>query len=190
VEAGVLEVDGALRTTRTTVTGSGTLSGDGSVADVVMDGGTLAPGGRIGKLMTSSVTTVSPTSAFAFEIGGLSEVSGHDQVETTGSVALGDGVLAVQLVDGYIPAFGDKFLIWLNDGADSVATYFAGLSEGASFAADGSADPDDRWLISYVEGSMAGSSGNDISITYVPEPSVALTAGGALLALGMRRRRA
>ena len=189
VEAGTLQVDGNLLQTTTTVLPGGTLGGGGMVADVVMAGGTLAPGASAGQLTTGGLTTVSSSSVFAFEIGGLTPGTQHDQLATIGGVSLAGAVLNVSLIDAFVPVAGDKFLLWTNDGSDAFAGTFGGLPEGGTLSVLDTPDPTDFWLISYAENGMVGSSGNDISLTYVPEPSAALSAGAALAALGMRRRR-
>ena len=189
VEAGTLQVDGRLLQTTTTVQPGGKLGGGGAVADVVMAGGTLAPGASPGQLTTGSLTTVSAASVFAFEIGGMTPGTQHDQLVTIGGVDLAGAVLQVSLVNAFAPMQGDKFLLWTNDGSDAFGGTFGGLPEGGTLSVLDTPDPADFWQISYAENAMAGSSGNDISLTYVPEPSAALSAGAALAALGMRRRR-
>ena len=147
-----------------TVNPGGTLSGSGTAGAVVTSGGTIEPGSSAGTLSTGSVVTNNTN--FHFEIGGLTPGNGpgfHDQINTTGTIAL-DGTLVVSLIDGFVPATGDAFLIWANDTAlDPVTGTFAGLPEGGTFPVTDTANPDDYWTISYTESAAPGSDGNDIS---------------------------
>ena len=191
VDAGTLQVDGALQTTATTVNGPGTLAGSGSVADVTVNGGRVAPGSTTtrGRLTTGSLTTTGAGGVFAFDISGALAGSQYDQIASLGTVDLGSASLAVTLADGYTPGVNDSFLLWLNDGSDAFLGTFAGLSEGASFAAADTLDPNDFWTVTYSAATLPGSDGNDFALTYIPEPSSAFTAAAGLAALGLRRRR-
>ncbi len=72
---------------------------------------------------------------FEAELGGLTTCSGYDQLNVTGTVALGTTTtLSASLFGGYTPAaVGNSYTIINNDGTDAVTGTFAGLAEGATF---------------------------------------------------------
>ena len=115
--------------------------------------------------------------------------TGHDQINTTGIIDITDSTLVVSLT--LTPSFGDKVFLWLNDSTDAITGNFmwsgSPLVEGASL---------NSWVISYNDDSVSNptgfstNAGNDISLTYVPEPGTGvliLLAGSGFL---RRRRRA
>jgi hypothetical protein len=154
------------------------------VGPVTVGTGTISPGGSPGILHTSSITTSSGT-VFNMEINGDAAGTEYDQIITAGSIAL-DGTLVVALdFAGIAPL--DEFFIWLNDGTDPIggAGMFSGLPEGGSIPAGSGS-----FTISYLANGDLGAIGNDISLTYVPEPgSAALAAAAGAMVLGRRRRR-
>jgi fibronectin-binding autotransporter adhesin len=192
VSAGELRVNGSIVTSSLTTVSSGAiLSGSGSIGAITFAAGSsLRPGNSPGILNTGSASS---SADVYIEIGGPTAGNGsgfHDQINTTGSLTLDGGLLSITLVDSYVPNRNDTFDIWLNDDTDSIlgAGTFTGLAEGAQIfipETSGGQLDNDYWLISY-----AGSTGNDITLTYVPEPSSTLLAGATILfALGRRRRR-
>ena len=185
VNGGELRVDGSAAFSAMTVNLGATLSGSGTTGSVTSSGGIITP---IGRFSTGSFSS-DAASVFRFDVGGLTPATGLSQLATTGTVSL-NGDLAVTLTGGFVPDVLSKVLLWENDGSlDSVVGVFTGLPEGSQFAASGSADPDDYWTITYRESGLAGTDGNDIALTYVPEPgSAALALAGAVPFL--RRRRA
>ncbi|MBP7951706.1 MAG: PEP-CTERM sorting domain-containing protein [Verrucomicrobiales bacterium] len=198
INGGILEVNGAIRGSAFTVNAGGTLAGGGDgqftgrIGSLTLNaGGTVAPGSSPGILGTGNVTTNGGT--YAFEIGGLTRGFGHDQLVTDGTINLGASVatLKIDLISGYIPASGDTYYLWLNDGIDPVTGEFVGLPEGALFPVTDTGwltDPSDSWQISYVTDGD-GVHRNDIALTYIPEPSGALLTGGVVLLALLRRRR-
>ena len=184
VNDGTLAVNGSISGS-TEVSGTGTLSGTGIVGGVqISGGGTLAPGNSPGTLNTGNVT-FGGGSTFALEFA--SPTTG-DQLAVTGSVTLNSDV-ELTLGLAYTPVGADTFVVILNDGADAVerfgdSTFFAfggnQLAEGETFTTSGA-----DWTISYI-----GGSGNDVTLTVVPEPSsTLLLAGVGVVALARRRRR-
>jgi fibronectin-binding autotransporter adhesin len=192
VTAGELRINGSIASSSLTTVNSGaTLSGSGIVGPITLDvGSSLSPGNSPGVLTTGSATSSADVN---IEIGGPTPGNGtgfHDQIVTNGALALNGGNLSVSLVDGYVPSQTISFDIWLNDGADLIGGTgsFTGKPEGfgdpGSWPVPETADPLDFWSITY-----AGGTGNDIRLTYIPEPSSAfLAAAAGLLALNRRRR--
>jgi hypothetical protein len=120
-------------------------------------------------------------------IGTTAGLTGHDQVNVTGTVNL-SGSLATDFTAGtYVN--GDLLFILLNDSTDSINGTFAGLAQGALVANYGGYD----WSISYTADSTGNTftGGNDIALMAVPEPSIAALLGSfGALALFRRRRSA
>lgn len=163
-----------------TVNAGAILSGNGTVGGLTLNG-TVSPGNSAGILTTGAVSAAA-SSLYDMEINGLTPGTLHDQLSTMGTISL-NGTLVLTL--GYTPALNDKVFLWLNDGTETISGTFTGLAEGALIPSGG-----DFWKISYLDNGDAGSVGNDVSITYIPEPA---TTGLALLSLvgffAQRRRK-
>ena len=90
--------------------------------------GTVAPGTSPGILHIGSVL-LNDGSTFAVELNGTIVGAEYDQLDVTGSAAVG-GTLDASL--GYEPSYFDKLFIIRNDGTDAVDGTFDGLDDGAS----------------------------------------------------------
>jgi hypothetical protein len=134
--------------------------GDGSLAAATLTSSTLSPG------TNATVKAIFSTGAFSmtggtarFELNTSTPGTGHDQLVVSGSVALDNPTLDVQLPNGLPPA-GTSFVIIDNDGVDAVVGTFSGLIQGATFSVAGV-----QFQISYT-----GGSGNDVVVTVVSSP--------------------
>ena len=132
VGGGLLQVDGSIAGSATTVNNGGTLGGNGITGAVtVAAGGTLAPGASAGILNTGSIAFAAGA-ILAIELGGTSPgVGGHDRLDVTGTVDLTGATIAASLIGGFNPALGATFTIIANDGSEAVTGTFAGLANGA-----------------------------------------------------------
>ncbi|HSS20331.1 MAG TPA: C25 family cysteine peptidase [Pyrinomonadaceae bacterium] len=161
VNQGVLRVNGSTAAASfVTVNSGGTLGGSGTVGGPVNvnSGGSIAPGASPGILNTGNVGFGSG-STFAVEIDGATVGTGYDQLNVTGTVALGNATLA--LSGTHTPIAGQQFVIVNNDLADGVTGTFNGLAEGATitnFLGSGL-----NATISYA----GGSNTNDVVLTVV-----------------------
>ncbi len=182
------------------VASGATLGGGGTLGGpvVVQAGGMLSPGTSPGILAFGEGLALADTAGLLIELGGTTPGTGdayHDQLVVEGGVRLGTGAgteLIVDVLDGFTPQPGDRFLILDNLGDAAVEGLFAAggtlLSEGATFQADGFG-----FQISYLG---SDGQGNDVVLSLaegggpvIPEPSTwILMALGALL-LGLARRR-
>ena len=102
------------------IRGNGELGGPGAT---FTNSGVLLPGGSPGLIDISGVYIQSPDGIYVCELGGQDPgPGGYDQVRVSGSATL-DGLLELQLVDGFVPAAGDTFAV-LTGGTvvDSFAT--------------------------------------------------------------------
>jgi CSLREA domain-containing protein len=156
VSAGSLNLNGNTLTNSgiLAVNTGGTLKGTGTVSGAmnVISGGSVAPGNSTGILSTGNAT-LSSGSNFNVEINGTTVGTQYDQLNVTGSVALGGPTLNITL--GFTPSAGNAFTIINNDDSDAVSGNFAGLGEGSTFTVSGT-----TFAISYV-----GGTGNDVVLT-------------------------
>ncbi|MEM7394108.1 MAG: hypothetical protein AAF492_17350, partial [Verrucomicrobiota bacterium] len=87
-----------------------TLGGNGFVAGhVILQGGSIAPGGSPGGLTVGSVD-FDNASSFLVELGGPTPVSGHDQLAVSGSAMLA-GTLDLDYANGFIACPGERYTI-------------------------------------------------------------------------------
>ena len=187
---GTLLVDGAGSAFGGTlaVPAGGTLGGTGTLTDAVTvaAGGVVAPGdGGSGSLTTGSLTMVA-TAILAETVTGPAAGTGYDPLDVNGTVVLNGATLGFTV--GYAPQVGDALVVLANDGTDPIAGTFAGLPQGATFAATDPAGRPDLFRVDY-----AGGDGNDVALTVVavPEPTaLGLIAVLATVAAPRWRRRA
>ncbi len=162
-----------LFSTGTTVLNVGNLGLAGTVNSTlsVNNGGTLSPGASPGA-MSSGTTTFVAGATFAVEFGGTTPGNGatnHDQLNVTGTVALGNANLTLAASGGFVPAGGQSFVILANDDADAISGTFAGLAEGASIS---------NFIGSGLTASLTyvGGDGNDVVIN-LSTPTVSSSTG-------------
>lgn len=105
-EAGTVIVDGSMPFTTAEV--FGTLAGAGTLGEIVIDGGTVAPGTSPGCLTVEGA--VSGSGTIAVELGGVQPCTAHDQILSQ-TQDLATVTWAVALTDGFQPAVGDEFVV-------------------------------------------------------------------------------
>lgn len=170
VNNGLFVVDGAIPSSAVTINSptvtTGTLAlsgfgGTGTVGVVNVVQGALSAGtltSPTGILSTGNLTFTS-NGNFVAKLGGTTPgANGHDQLNVTGTVALGNARLAPIPWGTFRPAVGDSFLILKNDGTDAISGTFLDLPEGAIFGGP----LNTAFRVSYV-----GGDGNDVVITRV-----------------------
>ncbi len=123
ISDGALLVNGWLPNSVVTVSGTGTLGGNGSIgsAVIVQSGGTIAPGNGLGKLTVSNSVTLQAGSFAQLEIN-RSPLT-NDVLRVTGALNYG-GTLAVVNLGGALGA-GDSFTLFQ---AGSISGNFAAYS--------------------------------------------------------------
>jgi fibronectin-binding autotransporter adhesin len=183
VAEGTLLIDGSI-TSPVTVAG-GTLGGNGSITGTVtLNSGTVSAGDSPG-LLSITGAYVQNAGTMLAELGGLSPgVGGYDQIAVTGSAALAAGsTIDVNLVNGFVPATGDKF-----DILTTTTGITADLDSLTFDFSDASLAPAQYWIKSIL-GSSGGPQVLELTVG-VPEPSTLLLAGLGLVgfvAFGRRR---
>ncbi len=139
------------------------LGGTGRVGTITVSGSlpkTLTPGVNGPGVLNCSNVTLNSTTTFAVELNGTNPGSGYDQLNVTGNVSLANAVL--QVFPGLVLSANYPFVIFNNDGSDSINGTFSGLPEGATVNAG-----TNQLTISY-----AGGDGNDIVLTRIAAPTI------------------
>lgn len=150
------------------------LAGSGEVTgNVVVNGGTIAPGSSPGTVQINGDLQLLAGSVLQMEIGGLTPGTEYDRLIVTGNSTLA-GEVEISFVNGFVPQVGDSFELFQTNGSFSAVgrVHVVNAPAGMSYAA------------SLSEGL--------VTITSVPEPSsITLALGGCgAFALLARQRRA
>ncbi len=135
----------------------------------------------IGDQASIEVDGYSQTAASTLEL----DINGISPINVDGTIVL-DGLLDLEFL--VAPEMGDQFTLFVNDGSDAVSGNFIGMPEGSIFTPAGG---DTTVLLTYQANVDAGSVGNDVALTVVPEPSTLILAMLGFLGPGLfaRRRR-
>lgn len=191
VSAGTLLVSGSLGNTAVSVTG-GTLGGPGSITGTVSVSGTgsLSAGSSIESLATGALT-MSSGSTMVYEASNNSS-TGADLVAVGGTLTLTGVTLDLT---GSNLASG----VWgMNDKITLISYLGGGITSGFTGFADDTTYTfgSNQWLFDYDDTSaganyLSDASGGTsfVTMTVIPEPTVAVLSGFGLLALLRRRRR-
>ncbi len=174
-----------------TVASGGTLSGTGVFTGpvTIASGGFLSPGNSPGIISTG---TLAVNGSLKAEVNGTVAGTNYDQVLVTGSVALNNVTSNLNFILGYAPTVGNSYTIINNDGAaDAVAGTFATVTTGTStrgFLSGNMFDADYNSTTYRFQVDYVGGDGNDVVVTFVPEPAALALLGLGGLALLRRRR--
>ena len=155
VNAGILMVDGTVAGPVTVAQGA-TLAGSGTVGGTTVNG-LLSPGDGVGILHTAGLTFTA-TGTLTVPINGPGAGTDFSQVVAGGPIDVTNATLVVPIGGSYTPAGGTPFDILVNNSGLPIMGTFAGLTDGATFAAGGQ-----DFTISY----HGGLSGNDVVLTKV-----------------------
>jgi autotransporter-associated beta strand protein len=160
VQSGAVDVRGSLPSSVVRLQNTGTLRGTGTVNHIEnLMGGTVSPGAAAGHgVLHSGNLAFSAGSHFQVDLQNTTPGTGHDQLDVTGTVNLGNASLALNPLAP--TAVGTKFVLIKNDGADAVTGNFAGVAPGSSITVNGQ-----RFEIAYN-----GGDGNDVVATHVNTP--------------------
>lgn len=167
VSDGELSVDENLGL-NVTISG-GTLKGTGTVGNVSMSSGKVAPGASPGIINTGNLAFTG--GSFDVELGGTADGQ-YDQTNVTGTVDLGSSTtLNLTLFGGYEPAVNDVFTIINNDGTDPVSGTFSGIANGDRVTLG-----EYTYQVNYDAGD-----GNDVRVLVTGTPSAPDTGIGSIL---------
>ena len=149
----------------------GTLKGSGTIGDITMSSGSIAPGNSPGCINSGDLVLTG--GSYDVELAGKSATScEYDNLTVTGGVNLGSATtLNVSLINSFAPAVNDSFSIILNDGTDAVQGTFKGLDDGDKFTLGSY-----TYQINYDAGD-----GNDVVLLVTGTPSAPDTGTGSLL---------
>ncbi|AQT59134.1 hypothetical protein B0D95_02815 [Cellvibrio sp. PSBB023] len=156
VSGGTLVVNDALSSTSLVTVASGaTLTGSGSVTNLLVNsGGTLSPGNSPGIFTVNGNLQMNSGSTLAVEINGTTAGTQYDQISVNGAVNVSGATLSA--THGYTAGQGDSYTIIVNDAADAITGTFSGLAEGATTTAGGNG--------TVLSASYTGGTGNDFTL--------------------------
>jgi hypothetical protein len=137
--------------------GAGAFTGTGTVEY----NGDLRPGNSPANVIYEGSVEFSSSAHLHAELGGTVPGALYDRLSVSGTVVLSNPILDVEFLNGFTPSMGQSFMIIDNQSNQPIIGQFAGLSEGGTFTVNGT-----MFSASYL-----GGTGNDLTITSVPEPS-------------------
>jgi autotransporter-associated beta strand protein len=130
--SGTLSVEGLVNPGATT-TVAGTLTGTGTLGNVILTGGLLTTGNDALGILTTGSLSFSNTASLSLQIGGVVAGTDHGGIISTGSVALNNSTLQLSLTDDYQPASTDRILLLSNAaGLNSKIGAFNGLANNST----------------------------------------------------------
>jgi autotransporter-associated beta strand protein len=160
---------------------SGTLGGSGTIAGAVMVGtGTgagamISPGTSVGTLAIQSALTLNSDARFDFELNTVSALA--DKIVANGVTINGATFSFTDIGSAHL-ALGTSFIIMDNTSTSRISGFFSNLADNATFTDNGN-----TYLVSYE-----GGTGNDLTITVVPEPPIwQLLCSATFIAFGGRK---
>ncbi len=186
VSAGRLIVTGSITSSAVTVASGASLCGTGSLGGAVTISGSIAPGENgAGAMTVANNLAFTSTGSYECSIEGAAAGSAYDQLAVTGTVTLGNAILAMTLAYG--PTAGQTYTIIDNDGTDAVTGTFNGLPEGSRIILSFNATS------YYCSITYRGGTGNDVAVAVVSvatdyywdlSPAAGFQAGGGVWGAG------
>lgn len=164
----------------------GLLEGNGTISANVTDAAILSPGLSAGTLTISGDLTVTATSQFKLEIGGVTQGTGYDFLSEGGTVALNlNGTLDLSLINGFVPNSAALFTV-VGSNQNLTGAFLNVANGGRLFASNGGGS----FQVNYGPASQFAQTAVVLSSFAVPEPSVVgLLLPAAIALLGARMRK-
>jgi hypothetical protein len=160
INSGELNVVNAFVTSSPMTLNGGRLTGQGDVGPITANSGTVEP--TTNAVRVTGDINLSPQATF--KTRAITTISGF--LDVTGTVNLAGANLSIEVPTSNALALGGVRRIIVNDGTDPIVGTFNGLPEGAVF----SPATDFFFRVSYT-----GGTGNDITITRVAPPTLAIS---------------
>jgi autotransporter-associated beta strand protein len=159
----------------------GTLGGNGKIAGAVIVGtgsggrALISPGASLGTLTIESALTLNSDAIYRFELNSTTAVA--DKIAANVVTLNRAGFLFADLGVGKL-ALGTTFVVIDNTSNSAISGAFSNLGDNSEFSNNGN-----TYAVSYE-----GGTGNDLTLTVVPEPStwVMFALGFAMVAALMR----
>jgi autotransporter-associated beta strand protein len=168
----------------------GTLGGTGFVAGNIQvnSGGTIAPGDPLFPAMAPGVLTTGGNvtfngGTFQVKLNGAAAGTGHDRLQSTGTISLGTGVTQLSTSLGYAPTGGDSLVI-MQAGTVAAGQFFMGLPDNTTFLVGSFGGTPYTAVIHYTTTTVFLN-----NFVAVPEPAHVLLVGGLIGGLWHWRRR-
>ena len=127
--AGSTTVDGTLTAPSGTTIGAGSVFGKGTIASTVVSSGSVTAGDsatKAGKLSLSTYTQNS-SGSLNIQIGGSTAGTQYSQLAVANGVSL-HGTLNLKLINGFLPAIGNTFIILTGTAVSGTFATVNGLS--------------------------------------------------------------
>lgn len=187
VNAGTLLINntsGSGAGTGAIVVNAGTLGGNALVSGAVTVGdgaggsdAFIAAGNSVGAFATTSTLSFLSDATFVFELDSAAATA--DQLIASGVTIDGSSVFSFTDLGAGTIALNTEFVIIDNTSGSAISGAFGNLADNSTFTVGAN-----QYQVSY-----SGGTGNDLTLTVVPEPSTTLLAGlGLLVVLRMARR--
>jgi hypothetical protein len=127
--AGTTTVDGVLTAAGGVTIQAGRVFGRGMIADPVVSSGSVTAGDSLSKAGKLSLTTYTQksTGSLNVQIGGLTAGTQYSQLAVANGVSL-NGSLNIKVVNGFIPAAGNSFIILTGSARSGTFAHVNGLT--------------------------------------------------------------
>ena len=179
---GSMQVDGTLSSPGVTVNGgllkgTGTVTGNVTVGTGAGPGAVISPGDSPGTLTIQNALALNSDATYKFELNSSSAIS--DKIVANGVTINGAKFSFTDLGGGAL-ALGTSFVIIDNTAGSPINGVFSNLADNSTFTNNGN-----TYRVSYE-----GGTGNDLTLSVIPEPgAIALIFLGCGVLLGGRMRR-
>jgi T5SS/PEP-CTERM-associated repeat protein/autotransporter-associated beta strand protein len=150
---------GAVQVNAGTLGGTGTIAGAVTVGTGTGAGASISPGSSVGTLTIQSALTLNSDATYKFELNSSTVLA--DKIVANGVTINGASLSFTDLDTAHLDP-GTAFVVINNMSASAISGFFSNLADNSTFASNGN-----TFVASYE-----GGTGNDLTITVVPEPAI------------------